>query len=199
MSFLDMIADGATTVEHALGGATNNLRPPPPHQARPRHRRLGPSATSASRSATWATPWRRRAWARCSIRRGPPTGSVRSVSTAGNFQVVPDDFVGPRLPNQVSQHEYENIAHEYSDIRLDRTDLHMDTSSLNAADAAQYRRDAMAQMGRMMETGSGRGLIDGLAHNAHNQSVTLSPFRDAAGAIDPTNAQSQPDSPTPAR
>lgn len=29
---------------------------------------------------------------------------------AGRFQVLPDDFVGPRRDNQVSQEEYQRIA-----------------------------------------------------------------------------------------
>lgn len=92
---------------------------------------------------------------------------------ANRFSVVPDDFVGPRLPNQVTQSEYQQVAHTYSDIRLGRGDLTIDTSSIDS-EAAQgsygmtpeaYRAGAMNDIASMMQTRSGRSEIEALHNN----------------------------------
>jgi hypothetical protein len=81
------------------------------------------------------------------------------------FQVVPDDFIGPRLPNEVTQSEYQNVAHEYSDIRMGRGDLTIDTSERTPAEAKQYRDGAMNDIANLLQTNTGRAEIAGLSNN----------------------------------
>lgn len=82
------------------------------------------------------------------------------------FQVVPDDFVGPRNHNQVSQAEYEEITRTFSDIRLGRGDLTIDTSEMtDPAQAQRYRDGAMSSIADMMMTTSGRAQIGNLSDN----------------------------------
>lgn len=86
------------------------------------------------------------------------------------FQVVPDDFVGPRNHNQVSQAEYERIAATYSDIRLGRGDLTINTSEMTDAGQIQrYRAGAMSSIADMMMTTAGRDQIFNMSNNvAHD-------------------------------
>ena len=95
---------------------------------------------------------------------------------SNRFSVVPDDFVGPRLPNQVTQSEYQQVAHTYSDVRLGRGDLSIDASGIGAnygMTADQYRQGALDDVAAMMQTGSGRREIEALHNNT--------PQRDASG------------------
>jgi hypothetical protein len=99
------------------------------------------------------------------------------------FQVVGDDFIGPRNHNQVSQAEYEQICHTYSDIRLGRGDLTIDTSEMtDAGQSERYRDGAMSSIADMMMTTSGRAQINGLSNNiARNDDGTA---RTAASGAD---------------
>jgi len=98
------------------------------------------------------------------------------------FQVVPDDFIGPRNHNQVSQAEYEQISHTFSDIRLGRGDLTINTSEMtDAAQAQTYRDGTMSSIADMMMTTAGRQQVMGLSNNvARNDDGTAR--TDAAGA-----------------
>ena len=88
----------------------------------------------------------------------------RDLST--RFQVVGDDFVGPRNHNQVSQEEYEEIARTYSNIRMGRGDLTIDTSEMTDEGQEQrYRDGTMSAIADMMMTTSGRGQINNLSNN----------------------------------
>jgi hypothetical protein len=84
---------------------------------------------------------------------------------ADRFQVVGDDFVGPRLPNQVSQQEYQDLCRNYSDIRMGRGDLTIDTAGLGDEQAEAYRSGVMTDIASMLQTQSGRGEIAGLSNN----------------------------------
>ncbi len=85
---------------------------------------------------------------------------------ANRFQVVPDNFVGPRLPNQVSEKEYEHIAHTYSDIRMGRGDLTINTSEqTNPVEAARYKQQVMNTIADQMMTSSGRNEVERLHNN----------------------------------
>lgn len=79
------------------------------------------------------------------------------------FDVVGDDHPQERLPNQVSAAEYEKIVHTYSDIRLGRSDLKMD--AWRADDPNAYRANVMDDIGDIMQTRSGRSLIEQLSNN----------------------------------
>lgn len=88
---------------------------------------------------------------------------------AGRFQVLPDDFVGPRRQNQVTQEEYQNIARTFSDVRRGSGDLRVDSSGFDGANAktesAEYRQGTMDMIANMMMTSSGRRQINNLNNN----------------------------------
>lgn len=112
----------------------------------------------------------------------------------GNFDIVPDDFVGPRNQNQVTQAEFEEIARTYSDIRLGRSDLKLDTAGLSEEDAAAFRAGTMSDIGNLLQTQSGRGLVRSLAYaplqadGTSRRTTTISRRNDASGNADPSNA-----------
>lgn len=93
---------------------------------------------------------------------------------AGQFQVVPDDFVGPRLPNQVTQAEFQDIAATYSDIRRGQTNFQFDTAGMTDKEAAAFQGHVMGDMSRILTTQSGRDLLNQLAYgkNANGDAVT---------------------------
>lgn len=113
---------------------------------------------------------------------------------AGNFDIVPDDFVGPRNQNQVTQAEFEEIARTYSDIRMGRSDLQLDTAGLSDADAEAFRSSTMGDIGNLLQTESGRGLVRSLAYaplqadGSSHRTTTISRRNDAAGNADNSNA-----------
>ncbi len=84
---------------------------------------------------------------------------------ADRFQVVDNDFVGPRLPNQVTQQEYQSLARNYSDIRMGRGDLTIDTEGMDDAQAEAYRSGVMTDVASMLQTQGGRSEIAGLSNN----------------------------------
>lgn len=85
---------------------------------------------------------------------------------SSRFQVVGDDFIGPRNHNQVSQAEYQNIARTFSNVRMGRGDLSIDTSQItDEAQAKTYKDGAMVSIADMMMTTSGRQQINNLSNN----------------------------------
>lgn len=84
---------------------------------------------------------------------------------ASRFQIVGDDYTGERRGNTVTQAEYDRVVETYSNIRLGRGDLTMDTSELSDADAAQWRSGAMGDIATMMQTPSGRRMVETLSNN----------------------------------
>jgi hypothetical protein len=93
---------------------------------------------------------------------------------ASRFQIVEDSYAGPRLPNQISQAEFDRVAREYSDIRLGSTDLRLDTAGIASRREQQaFRAGMMDDIADMLQTGSGRELIHALAHNADHHTTTL--------------------------
>ena len=71
-----------------------------------------------------------------------------------------------RSENQVTESEYQAMARNYSDIRMGRADLQFDLpADMDPADAAAYRQGAMQDIGRIMQTSTGRDLIGQLSHN----------------------------------
>jgi hypothetical protein len=124
---------------------------------------------------------------------------------ADKFQVMPDDFIGPRLPNQVSEAEYEHIAHTYSDVRLGRGDLTIDPSALTDPKAQDaYRQGALNDIASMMQTTNGRAEIEQLHDNApqsydpfgiipKHMHTTLTPLLQAGTQnVNPTNGYADP-------
>lgn len=84
---------------------------------------------------------------------------------AGRFQIVDGKTKGPRLPNQVTMAEFHKLANTYSDIRLGRGDLTIDAGK--AKDPAQFKADMMDDIADLLQTKSGRSVIEGL-HDATN-------------------------------
>ncbi|MCA9678169.1 MAG: hypothetical protein H6708_16030 [Kofleriaceae bacterium] len=113
----------------------------------------------------------------------------------GNFDIIDPAHPpapGTAAPNQISEEEFERTARLYSDIRLDRTHMHFGIDEMTDADQGQYQRDMMGQIGRILQTGTGREMIDGLAHNPLDHDLTFHAHRDASGAIDNSNANAEP-------
>ena len=84
------------------------------------------------------------------------------------FQVVDDDFTGPRQQNQVSQAEYENIARTFSNVRTGRGDLTIDSSSFSSnagKDEKAWNQGIQANLADMMMTTGGRTQINNLSNN----------------------------------
>lgn len=123
---------------------------------------------------------------------------------AGQFNIMnPEDMVStpggqPYAGNQVSPEEFQQIARTYSDIRMGRTNFQFDTGEMSPEDQEQYQHDMMTQMGRIMQTDSGRGLLNDIAYNEDGNQVTLGAYyqTDAAGnpttTLDTTNAEANP-------
>jgi len=100
---------------------------------------------------------------------------------SNRFQVMPDDFIGPRNHNQVSQAEYERIAHTYSDVRLGRGDLTMNTSEMtDQGQIDRYRSGTMNGIADMMMTTAGRSQVMGMSNNVSRDDAGTARL-DAAG------------------
>jgi hypothetical protein len=130
-----------------------------------------------------------------------PTGAADRLAArrelAGRFNVVPDGTMGTAGQNQVTREEYERISREYSDIRLGRSDLSLGAkpASMSAADYASFRTSEMSDVGDLLQTESGRGLVGSLAHaplqadGVSHRNTTIAPRVDAAGHLDPSNSE----------
>jgi hypothetical protein len=77
--------------------------------------------------------------------------------------IIDDKKKKGRLPNEITSKEFHELAGTYSDIRLGRGDLTIDPGK--AKDPDQYRSDMMNDIGDIMQTKSGRYLIEHL-HDA---------------------------------
>jgi len=84
---------------------------------------------------------------------------------SSHLNVLPDDFIGPRLPNQVSQSEFQEAARTYSNINLGRGDLTIDPRGLSGADADTYHSGVMRNIATMMETNVGRSQVSTMSNN----------------------------------
>lgn len=93
---------------------------------------------------------------------------------ASRFKIVPNDFVGPRAPNQISQQEFEQVSRTYSNIRLGRGDLTINTDEMPKQQADAFRSGAMNDIANLMQTPSGRAQVMGLSNNV---------LRDDAGNV----------------
>ncbi len=106
----------------------------------------------------------------------------------GRFEVLPDDFVGPRRSNQVSQDEYQNIARTFSDVRRGTGDLSINTSGFDGPDAeaesAEYRQGSLDRIADMMMTTGGRRQVNNLNDNVQrNDDGTAQHNDDGTGEI----------------
>lgn len=82
---------------------------------------------------------------------------------AGDFEIVPNDFVGPRLPNQVTQEEFDRVAVLYSDIRSGHSNIQFDSRGSDMTEEA-FQAAVLDDMRTMLGTSQGRGLIEDVAY-----------------------------------
>jgi hypothetical protein len=116
---------------------------------------------------------------------------------ASRFNVIPDDALGTREQNQVTQEEFQRLARTYSDIRLGRSDLTLGDRPANMSeeDYASFRGSAMNDIADILQTESGRGLVDSLANaplqadGTSRRTTTINPRVDASGNLDASNAE----------
>jgi predicted SprT family Zn-dependent metalloprotease len=97
------------------------------------------------------------------------------------FNIIDNDYVGPLMPNQVTQSEFQDVARTYSDIRSGRGDLTVDASELGNDSTGSfgmteedYRSLAMNDLATIMTTPTGRREVMGLSNNV---------LRDDAGNV----------------
>lgn len=101
------------------------------------------------------------------------------------FTVVEDDFVGPRLPNQVTRSEMERIATMYSDIRRGTTNVQFDSAGMTPDEYEAFQRAAMGDIATILTTEQGRDLMDQLAYgqvDGRDETVTLGRAANPAAA-----------------
>jgi hypothetical protein len=92
------------------------------------------------------------------------------------FGITPDDFEGTPRNNEVSQDQFDEIAKTYSDIRMGRGDIQFDTSEMaNEKEEAKYRDAAMTDIAMIMQTPSGRRLIDTMNDNRTDYRTVIQP------------------------
>lgn len=84
---------------------------------------------------------------------------------AGKFEVLGNGAVGQGASNQVSPEEFEQMARMYADISQGKTLLQLDTEGLSENDAEAFKAGAMGDISTLMQTQSGRELIEKLAYD----------------------------------
>lgn len=89
---------------------------------------------------------------------------------AGQFVVGPHGHDATMPGNHVTAAEFRHVAEMYSDVRLGR-------GGLQFADSAEgrdtrYRGDTMRELGRILQTETGRDLVGDLQHQRDNLTVT---------------------------
>jgi hypothetical protein len=116
------------------------------------------------------------------------TGEVSAAvkDLRSRFDIVADDFAGERRPNQLTQAEYDRVERLFNDVRDGKTHLRFGGKDL-AADP-NFRDLVMRDIATILQTASGRALIDKLANNPNGNTVTITVHRDAAGRPDTSNA-----------
>ncbi len=119
----------------------------------------------------------------------------RELATMFNV-VNPEDMVcSPDNPNPavagntVSPEEFRRIARTYSDIRMGRSDIALNTAGMSPEDATQFRGETMGDIGNLLQTESGRELINSLAYQPDDHTTTINLRTDAAGNRDNSNAE----------
>jgi len=80
------------------------------------------------------------------------------------FQIVDPDMVGPRLGNQVTPEEYDDLCHRYSAIRMGDSALRFSIDGYDGDDAhdpefQKFKAGAMDDVAALLQTASGRDLM----------------------------------------
>jgi hypothetical protein len=86
------------------------------------------------------------------------------------FQIVDPEAVGPRLGNQVTQEEYDDICQRYSAIRMGDSALRFEVDGYDGHDAddpdyKNFKAGAMDDVAALMQTPTGRELIRSFQDN----------------------------------
>lgn len=117
---------------------------------------------------------------------------------ASRFHVRKEGEAAPKdgLPpgNNVSEAEFEQIAKQYSDIRLGRGDLKLDTAGMKPENAAKFEQDTMGDIADLLQTPSGRTLIDKVDHQKDHHTTTIHRRADNSNAKGGAEAGSVPGS-----
>ncbi len=101
--------------------------------------------------------------------------------------------------NDVTSEEFQEIAKLYSDIRRGKTSLKVDgggmdgdwnEKGLDAKESKQFQERTMEDIGDLLQTTSGRGLVGELAKN--KETTTIAKSMNAAGRADTDNASAIP-------
>lgn len=79
------------------------------------------------------------------------------------FEVLEPGEVATK-PNQVSESQYKKLCETYSDIRRGKTNFQLDTGGMSDEDAASSKKATMETLGKIMQTGSGRELLEHMAY-----------------------------------
>ena len=121
-------------------------------------------------------------------------GAQRELASQFDVRDPSELVSGPGGPatyagNQVSPEEFQRIARTYSDIRMGRSDLQLGTAGMSDDEAAQFRGETMGDIGNLLQTDSGRELVNSLAYQPDDHVTTLNLRRDATGARDNSNAE----------
>lgn len=85
----------------------------------------------------------------------------RDLASRFNVSDTPDGD-----QNSVTPEQFQEIARTYSDIRMGRGNLTLNTDGMSAEDAATFRERTMEDIGDILQTDSGRGLIGELQEGA---------------------------------
>ncbi len=149
-----------------------------------------PDAADPKSPTAGMTPEQLQKWCLKQAETGQAMGEL-----SGKLHVVdpndPTAATGDKKPNDVSPEEFKRLAGQYADIKLGDTDLKINPSGLkttnNAADDKagamtkdQFRNAAMQDIGTMMQTPSGRALLNGLTDNENDKgehhTTTIAPL-----------------------
>jgi hypothetical protein len=98
---------------------------------------------------------------------------------AGRFQIVDDSVQEKdRLPNQVTQAQFEETAALFSDIRTGNSDLEFDTATMKNSNMTDkevevFKAGALTDMIAILQTESGRDLLRSLAYQQDDHKTRL--------------------------
>lgn len=125
----------------------------------------------------------------------PQDPGIKAADAAlrDRFEIVAPDFKGTRAGNQLTQAEYDRVLKQYADIAAGRTDI-----KFNASDSRdpEFKKGVMKDFGTLMQTPSGRALLDSLANNPNGNTLTVKVNRDSAGNPDLSNAYADASDPS---
>jgi hypothetical protein len=91
---------------------------------------------------------------------------IGEATMENHLEVVDEDFVGPRLPNQVTEEELERAAILFSDIQWGRS--HIQFAPAGSGKQEKFEQHVMKDIVRLLSTATGRELLDDLAYGDSN-------------------------------